>query len=145
MLSYVLLMVLAGIGIPLMATLNSGLGARLHNPVMATLVLLLVGSAVTASYALLIGALSNPFQGQLALYWYCGGFFVAFYILSITWVAPRFGIGNAIAFVLLGQLISMAVIDHFGVLGALKSAITPQRLLGLLLMAVGVFLAVKRQ
>jgi transporter family-2 protein len=42
----------------------------------------------------------------------------------MTWVAPKFGVGNAICMVLLGQLISMAIIDHYGLLGALKQTIS---------------------
>jgi len=141
---YALIMLLAGIGIPIMATLNSGLGVRLQNPALATLVLLLVGSVLTLVYLLLTTGLSNPLRAGIAAHWYLGGAFVVFYILSITWVAPKFGIGNAISFVLLGQLVSMALIDHFGLLGALKNAITMQRLLGIALMTVGAFLAVKR-
>jgi len=81
---------------------------------------------------------------SLPFYFYLGGVFVAFYVLSITWVAPRFGVGNAVAFVLLGQLISMAAIDQFGLLGAPTHTITLQRCIGLILMSVGVFLAVRR-
>jgi len=44
---------------------------------------------------------------------------------------------------LLGQLISMSMIDHFGWFGAVQHALTPQRLLGLALMAAGVFLSVR--
>lgn len=72
---------------------------------------------------------------------FLAGLLVAFYVLSITWVAPRFGIGNAIACVLLGQLVSAAVIDQFGLMGALVRQITPARALGLTLMAAGVVLA----
>jgi transporter family-2 protein len=43
---------------------------------------------------------------------------VAFYVLSITYIAPTFGVGNAVFFVLLGQLVSAAIIDHFGLFGA---------------------------
>ena len=50
---------------------------------------------------------------------FLAGLLVAFYVLSITWVAPRFGLGNAIMCVLLGQLISAAVIDQFGLMGAM--------------------------
>ena len=62
----------------------------------------------------------------------------------MTWVAPKFGVGNAVAFVLLGQLISMALIDHFAWFGAAQHTITAQRLLGLALMTAGVFLSVRR-
>jgi len=87
----------------------------------------------------------KPFsKTALPFYYYLGGSLIAFYVLSITWVAPQWGIGNAVAFVLLGQLISMASIDHFGLLGAPMHAITPQRTFGLILMAIGVFFAVRR-
>ena len=53
------------------------------------------------------------------------------------------GLGNAIFFVLLGQIVAAAIIDHFGLLGAIQSAITPKRALGLVVMAVGLYLARK--
>ena len=43
---------------------------------------------------------------------------MVFYILSITTIAPKFGIGNAVFFVLIGQLASAAVIDHFAFFAA---------------------------
>jgi bacterial/archaeal transporter family-2 protein len=59
---------------------------------------------------------------------------------SITWIAPRFGVGNAIFYVLLGQLISAAAIDHLGLIGAIVKPLTLWRAGGLMLMAVGVLL-----
>jgi transporter family-2 protein len=50
---------------------------------------------------------------------------VAFYVLTITWIAPTFGIGNAVFFVLLGQLVSAALIDHFGLFGAQVTPVSP--------------------
>ena len=58
--------------------------------------------------------------------------------------ARKPSVGNAVAFVLLGQLISMAAIDQFGLLGAPTHAITLQRSVGFILMSVGVFMAVRR-
>lgn len=71
------------------------------------------------------------------------GVLLAFYVLSITAIAPKFGVGNAIFFVLIGQLISAAVIDHFGLFGAQQIPLTWTRLSGLLLMATGVLLTQK--
>jgi transporter family-2 protein len=65
---------------------------------------------------------------------------VAFYVLTITWIAPTFGIGNAVFFVLLGQLVSAAVIDHFGLFGAQVTPVSPLRALGIAVMAGGVAL-----
>ena len=74
---------------------------------------------------------------------YLGAFLVVFYILSITWAGPRIGIGNAVFFVLLGQLVAAAVIDHYGLWGAIQSELTLRRALGIVVMAIGVYLARK--
>lgn len=142
---YALLICVAGFGIPDMAALNGSLGAKLHSPALATTILFMVGGAVSLSYLFLSGGIPKfPIQEPIPIFFCLGCLLVIFYILSITWVAPKFGVGNAISFVLLGQLISMAVIDHFGLLGALQHSVSSQRFAGLTLMIIGVFLSVGR-
>ncbi len=130
------IMLAAGVGIPLLAALNAQLGQRLAAPVAAAVVLF--------SVALLLACLVLAVSGQggaLRLlptapgHLFLGGVFIAFYVLSVTWVAPRFGVGNAIFCVLLGQMLSAAVIDHFALFGALHRPLTAMRLSGLALMA----------
>lgn len=145
MLFYAALMLVAGIGIPVMAALNSRLGTELANPAFATTILFMAGLLVSATYLLaVVGAPNLKSTMSVPWYLYLGGTLVVFYVLSITWVSPRFGVGNAVSFVLLGQLVAISVIDHFGLFGALKASIDWRRTIGLLLMAAGVFLVVKR-
>lgn len=143
---YAALMFIAGLGIPVMAALNGGLGSKLQNPALATTILFVVGGAASLCYLLLSqrGLPQLNATPVIPFYFYLGGLFVIFYILSITWVAPRFGVGNAIAFVLLGQLVSMTVIDHFSLLGSPHFPISSQRLIGLILMTAGIFLTARR-
>ena len=142
---YVLLMCVAGFGIPVMAALNSGLGSKLDSPALATSILFIVGAVVSMIYLFLSGGFpKSPVEQSIPIVFYMGGLFVAFYILSITWVIPRFGVANTISLVLLGQLLSMTVINHFGLLGTLQNSISGQRVAGLALMIVGVFLTVGR-
>ncbi|HEU5019899.1 MAG TPA: DMT family transporter [Pseudolabrys sp.] len=143
-LAYALVMLVAGLGIPVLAALNGGLGARLQNPALATTILF--GVALVLSVACLAASGNFPRAMPVAAPWhlYLGGVFVVFYVLSVTWIAPRFGVGNAIAFVLLGQLASMAAIDHFALLGAPRNPVDAGRFFGLALMAIGVFFAVRR-
>lgn len=141
---YALVMLLAGLGIPVMAALNGGLGSRLQNPALATTILFAVGGVLSIIYLAISGNLPQSMPRAIPVYFYFGGAFVLFYILTITWIAPRFGVGNAVAFVLLGQICSMAAIDHFKLLGAPHNPINPVRLAGLILMVIGVFLAVRR-
>ncbi len=142
---YAAVMLVVGLGIPIFAALNGGLATRLQNPILASMVALLAAVGVITSALLLTeGVPKLSFDASIPFWFYLGGVFVAIYILGMTWIAPRFGVGNAVAFVLLGQLISMALIDHFAWFGAAHHSITLQRVAGLALMTVGVFLSVRR-
>ena len=139
------LMLVAGIGIPIMAALNAGLGQQLQSPVAATAILFGGGLVIALAVLALSGTAPQTARfGSVPLYFYLGAIFVVFYILSITFAAPRIGLGNAIFLVLLGQLIAAAIIDQFGLFGAVQTALTWRRASGLALMAIGVYLAAKR-
>jgi bacterial/archaeal transporter family-2 protein len=126
------LMLAAGVGIPVLAGLNAVLGQKLGSPIAAALVLFAVAFVAVGAVLLASGG-----QGALARLpgqppvLFLAGLLVAFYILSITAVAPRFGLGNAILFVLLGQILSSTLIDHFGLLGLAARPVSGLRRLGL--------------
>lgn len=142
---YATLMLVAGLGIPVFAAMNAELGTKFQSFAFATTIAFLVGSVGSLCYLLISEGIPKFIPvSSVPYHYYLGGLFIVFYSLTITWVAPRFGVGNAIACVLLGQLISMAIIDHFGLLGALHHPISIQRLAGLFIMAAGIFLAVRR-
>ncbi|MEI4197613.1 DMT family transporter [Roseovarius sp. E0-M6] len=137
---YALIMLLAGIGIPILAGLNAALGTRLGSPAAAAAILFVIAFVLTMIVLTVLGnpaTLANVTSAPKHLFF--AGFFVAFYVLSITYVAPHFGVGNAVFFVLLGQLISAAAIDHFGLFGAQVSPLSMTRMGGIALMAAGVF------
>jgi transporter family-2 protein len=137
---YALTMLAAGIGIPLLAALNSALGVRMGSPAAAAMILFCVALLATTLVTLATGpkALAQaPFAPK---HLFLAGLFVAFYVLSITYVAPHFGIGNAVFFVLLGQLVSAALIDHFGLFGARISPLNLTRATGIAVMACGVWI-----
>lgn len=140
MLHYALIMLIAGIGIPLLAALNASLGARIGSPAGAATLLFAVAFLSSLAVLLVTGPQALLRTPSVPKYLFLGGLLVTFYILSITWIAPHFGIGNAVFFVLLGQLISAAAIDHFGLFNALPSPVSGWRLAGIAVMAVGVWL-----
>ena len=137
---YATLMLSAGIGIPVLAALNAALGRTIGAPATATAVLFLVAltAAVVAMGVTGVEGISELAAAPKPLF--LAGVLIAFYVLSITYVAPHFGVGNAVFFVLLGQLISAAAIDHFGLFGAQVSALSLTRAAGIGLMAAGVWL-----
>ena len=137
---YAVTMFAAGLGIPVLAALNAALGRHIGAPATAACVLFLV-----AFCAALLVSVMTGFRGWQALstapkHLFLAGLLVAFYVLSITFIAPRFGIGNAIFFVLIGQVASAALIDRFGLFGAPIQPLEATRVAGLACMALGVYL-----
>lgn len=143
-LRYAVVMLAAGIGIPVLAALNAQLGARVGSPVAAAVVLFCVALGV-AVVVLLASQGTQALQALPAQPWhlFLAGVLVAFYILSVTWVAPKFGVGNAVFFVLMGQMISAALIDQFGLFGAVQRQMTLLRGAGLASMALGLVMILK--
>ncbi|MDO6797220.1 DMT family transporter [Shimia thalassica] len=139
--TYASIMLAAGIGIPVLAALNAALGQRLGAPIAAGTILFCVALGTTVIALFVTGGVGHLSKAADApKHLFLAGFLVAFYVLSITFVAPKFGVGNAVFFVLLGQLISAAAIDHFGLFGAQISPLSLTRAGGISLMAAGVWL-----
>ncbi len=139
-LRYAAIMLAAGFGIPILAALNSALGVRLGSPAAAASCLFVVAFLSAVVVLILTGPSAIQGATNAPKHLFLAGILVAFYILTITWIAPKFGVGNAVFFVLLGQLISAAAIDHFGLMGAKISPLTLTRAAGIAVMAFGVLL-----
>ena len=90
-----------------------------------------------------MATMGAPTQGWFVAppLYYAGGMLVAFYVLSLTYSAPRIGVANAVFFVLVGQIIAAGLIDQFGLFGAMKSPLNGTRLFGIALMLVGTYFA----
>lgn len=140
-LRYAAIMLAAGIGIPVLAALNAQLGGRIGSPAAAAVLLFTVALTAAVAYALLhgtAGALARlPGQPK---HLFLAGLCVAFYVISITTIAPKFGVGNAVFFVLVGQMIAATTIDHFGLFGAHVKVMTLARAAGIGLMLAGIAL-----
>jgi bacterial/archaeal transporter family-2 protein len=130
----------AGALIPLMAILNGGLARETGGAIQATVLLFAIGLLASLVAAATTRAHIPAIQtlARISLPQYAGGVIVGFYILSITFIAPRFGVGNAILFAVTAQLLTSALIDHFALAGATLRPLTAMRAMGLLIVIVGV-------
>ncbi len=68
----------------------------------------------------------------------------ALIVVGITFAAPRIGTAATIGIITAGNLAMAAVIDRFGLFGLDRIALTWARVAGLLLLAVGAALTLKR-
>ena len=139
--SFALIMLIAGMGIPIMATMSGSMARHIGSAPIATVIIFLVGLTSAIMVALLTGLPAREEVTSIEPMFLLGGVLIAFYAISITVVGPRFGMGNAIFFVLLGQIISAVIIDHFVLMGAPATRIDLMRIGGIALMVVGVLLA----
>lgn len=131
----------AGALIPVMATLNGGLGRGLGSPQWATVVLMAVGLASALGFAAVSGVAPNWTALRHAPpHQFLGGLIVAFYGVSATYLTPRFGVGPTILFVVAAQIVISSLIGQFGWLGALRQPVDLQRAIGIALTIVGVML-----
>jgi transporter family-2 protein len=136
------LMLVAGAGIPVMAAMNAQIGLQLQSPIAAVVVLCCVALLSATTLLLTQSSVQWDFAPIPPWYFLSGVLFIA-YIGSITFTAPIIGLGNAIFFVLLGQLIASAIIDHFGLLGTVPYSFDSKRFVGILLIVAGIYLARK--
>ena len=65
-------------------------------------------------------------------------------VLTITFAGSRIGVAATVGILIAGQLVMGAAIDRFGFFGVDRVAITWPRTLGLLLLALGAALTLKR-
>jgi bacterial/archaeal transporter family-2 protein len=142
-----LLALVAGALIPVQAAANAALSKSIHNNVPFAAMILFIVAGVATALVLIIAGVPVPKLAELgrAPWWsYLGGAIVAFYVFTITFLAPRIGIGPAISLVVTGQILAALTIDHFGLLWSLVFPLTPVRAAGAVLMIAGAFLALRR-
>ena len=131
----------AGAGIPLIGVLNSGIGRTVGNPVSATAIMFAIALIGTVSIALPLYGVPTVQQMQAApVISYGGGLLIAFYALSATVIIPRFGAASFVAFILIAQLLTSALVDHYGLLRMARRPLDGARLAGLLTIVAGIMI-----
>ena len=139
---YLLFGFLAGAMLPIQFGINAQLAAWVESPLRATLVSFAVGTA--ALFVVMLAAYRDwPAAERIggAPWWvWAGGLLGAFYVLGSVVSAPRLGAATLVAVILAGQAFASLAVDHFGWVGFEENPITPGRIAGIALVAVGVVL-----
>jgi transporter family-2 protein len=136
----------AGVGglIALQAPINSMLGKSVGS-FQAAFVSFLLGTIVLAVIAALAkGGFSKiPDARNLQWYYLTGGVLGAAYVTTVLVTVRSLGAGPVVAATIAGQLTMSVVIDQLGLLGLPKDPITMGKVVGVVLLALGVFLIVR--
>ena len=141
----VLLTVFAGSLVAMQAPINSMLGRSVGTFAAASLSF---GIGLTVLIGITLVAGSGGFRdlgqaGDLKWYYLTGGVLGAIYVTSVLVSVRTLGAGGVTAATIAGQLTMSVVLDRSGLLGLDERALTPQRVVGILLLAAGTFLVVR--
>ncbi|MEJ5053591.1 DMT family transporter [Sphingobacterium sp. MYb382] len=143
---YLGLALLTGALIPIQAATNATFSKSVGHPFITGLMVFLVGLIGMLVFVIASRtALPNPKQLMSApLSGYLGGIIVATYVIMITVLTPRLGVGASIGLIVTGQIICAVTIDHFGLFNMAVRTMSMSRSIGLVLMALGVYLVMRR-
>lgn len=140
-----LVAIAVGTGLTFQIGMNATLGRTVGAPIWGAVANFAIGLVALVACALLLGARYTPGSAAQVPAWaWLGGLLGAAYVAAATILGPRLGGVALLALVLVGQLGASLVVDQFGLLGFPRISITPQRLLGAVLLVVGTLLVVRR-
>jgi transporter family-2 protein len=143
------LAVLLGIGagclVGMQAPINSRLGKAVGGLEAATFSFLVGTAALIAITIVVRGGPGGLGHVGRAPWWaLVGGLLGAVYVTVAIFAVRTLGASGLTAVVITGQLAISVAIDRFGLLGIAKQHIAAPRIIGLLLLAVGVVLVVRK-
>ena len=143
-LPYIVLVLLAGLGVPLQTLINGRLSGLLASAVWASVVSFAVGLLGLLALQLLLRAPLPAGERLAAVPWWAwlGGLLGGFFIAVTAFAIPRLGAGALTALIILGQLLGALALDHFGVLQA-GQPLTWLRAAGAALLLAGAWLIVR--
>lgn len=136
----------AGCLVGMQAPINSRLGRSVGTYQAATFSFLIGLIALVAMSALVgKGGLGELRNVSRAPWWALfGGLFGAVYVAVAIVAVRTLGVSGLTAAVITGQLAVSVVIDRFGLLGVARQQVGASRIAGIVLLAAGVFLVVRR-
>ena len=135
----------AGAGglVAMQAPINGMLG-KAAGKLAAASISFLIGTAVLVAITALSGSDVHLHEAlKLPWYYFIGGLLGAAYVTTVLITVRTLGAGGVTAATIAGQLSTSVVLDRLGAFGLPEKQITVARVVGIALLAAGVFLVVR--
>lgn len=134
-----------GWGPPIQTAINSQLGQQINSTLFAAFVsyfvgflaLLIIKLCTDRNFKLDSG---DSTHGKIKLAYFTGGALGVSFIAANIYLMPHLGAALTTIAGMIGQMIMALMIDQFGFLGIPKNKITRQKIIGLLIIIIGVLL-----
>ena len=119
-----------GVLLTLQTAINTQLKEYLYSPIQAAFFSFLIGTIVLAGIVLFQSHPKPGLQELMAIPWY-------------LWL-PKMGFLTLTGMIIFGQMVMSMIVDQFGLLGNEKMPVNWQRLLGGVVIFIGVLLTLQR-
>jgi transporter family-2 protein len=142
---YVLMLItlFTGALLPIQAILNTRLGKQTGGPLMGSLLSFAIGLICLLLFNLFVHTSAVVhLRPSIVSPWYIwlGGLLGAIFVGYITWVNQQQGVALTFALVVSGQIFCSLFVDHFGLFGSAISTIDPKKVIGAILIIIGIIL-----
>ena len=137
---YLIVALAAGIALATQSAINTQLAKAMSGEaVIATFISFAVGTIVLFFIAWVKTDLWGNLSAIPSQPWWklIGGILGAVVVFTTVLLAPKLGITAMLFFIIVGQLITAATIDHFGLIGMPIREVNITKLIGLIIVAFG--------
>ncbi|MDE3091927.1 MAG: DMT family transporter [Chloroflexota bacterium] len=131
-----------GVAVGLQAPLTSLMSGRLGT--LESVFIVHLGGAILAGLPLLVMRGGN-LGAWRDVPWYAlaAGSLGLVVLSAVSYTIPRIGVATTVTLIVVAQLVTAALLDHFGLLGATVRVLDPARLLGIAVLFAGTWLIMR--
>ena len=138
---FILTALALGAILPMQAAINARLAKTAGSSVMAAFISFAVGTIALMIFLMITGQFQFKFISSSSPWWlWTGGLMGTFFVAGIVMLLPRLGVTLSFSLVLAGQMFAAILFDQFGWLGVAVREISPGKIIGAVLLIVGVVL-----
>ncbi len=134
------LAMLAGVTTAIQPAINARFGSLMPSRLHGSVVNFVTGLAAMLIVCLIVRTPLPKAEALARAPWWSwlGGLCGAFFVTMAIMLVPRLGAAAYLTAMVAGMMIGSLVIDHFGMLGLDVRAVTPGRIMGIVLILAGV-------
>ncbi len=130
-----------GAVLPIQAAINARLARTAGNPVMAAFISFAVGTIALMLFLIIAGQFHLRLNYTWSPWWiWTGGLLGTFFVAGIVILLPKLGVVLSFSLVLAGQMFVAILIDQFGWMGMEVREISAGKIIGAVLLIIGVVL-----
>lgn len=138
-----IMLAVAGIAVAFQAGVNGALGKQIGT-IEASFTSFLTGTVALFITLMIIRKGDILFWKEVPLWQLAGGLLGAFYVVTSVLLVPKIGIGSVLMILIIAQLSTSAVIDHFGIFTGISIQIGWRKICAMALMFFSLYLFYKK-